>query len=195
LNVRHAAGPEEYLRSDAAGIPPGTAVPDELAHCVEPLPDAVRRQVEQEMGRARVKCAMRGRRADQPSTPLSASAPNKKNRELQRLPSEAAQRGALKQHYTSVSSDEYRGMLHSLLKMLQAADALDPPRRGPKPKRAVLIQILEILTANNWPLHTGKKSTVARKIGGKIGRSPEQAADLIHQLQDMAEKLTPLDPT
>jgi len=119
----------------------------------------------------------------------------RKNRELQRLPPEGAQRQAIRnrlergQFRTIVSDDPVYGLLRVQLEHLRDADKLSPRRRGPRPKRQTLLKILEILERNRLPIRTSPVSPVVARIAKEIGLSAMQTRDLIHQLADMSEKL------
>lgn len=130
----------------------------------------------------------------------------KKNRELQRVPSEEAQRAALRlqaeygpigsRYQISVSSDPRYGLLRAQLMHFQDADKLAPKAtRGPKPKRATLLRILTILESEDLPIRTGDRSPVVAHVAGQMNLSESQVRDLLHQLADMAEKLHTVDLT
>jgi hypothetical protein len=120
----------------------------------------------------------------------------RKNRELQRLPPEADQRQALRnrlergQFRTVVSDDPVYGMLRVQLEHLQEADKLSPRRRGPKPKRQILLKILEILERDHLPIRTSPVSPVVAEIAKEIKLSVMQTRDFLHQLADLSEKLS-----
>jgi len=119
----------------------------------------------------------------------------RKNRELQRLPPEAAQRQAIRNRLTRgefrtlISDDPVYGLLRVQLEHLQDADRLSPRRRGPKPKRQTLLKILEILERDRLPIRTSPVSPVVARIATEIRLSPLQTRDLLHQLADLSEKL------
>jgi hypothetical protein len=112
---------------------------------------------------------------------------------LQRLPGKQAQHEALKRRGERrfvVSSNEIYGTLRAQLEYLREADALEPPSRGPKPKRTTLLKILDLRdTYGVAEIRTSIRSPLVARVAKGIGKSPEQTRDLLHQLKDMEEKL------
>lgn len=111
------------------------------------------------------------------------------------MPSEAVQRAALRERRQAaifrsvVSGDPVYGVLRTQLELLQEADLLAPPPRGPRPKREMLLRILAELEEAGLPIRTSMESRTVTHVAQRIGRSPAQARDLLHQLADMAAKI------
>jgi hypothetical protein len=125
---------------------------------------------------------------------------SQKNRTLQRLPPEGAQQAVLRRRLASghlgtvVSADPCYGSLRAILKHLEEADGVAPRRRGPKPKRRMLLRILDVLEADGLPIRTGDRSPIVSRVAAAIGLSEAQARDRLHQLADMAERLEVTGP-
>jgi hypothetical protein len=123
----------------------------------------------------------------------------KKNRELQRVPSEELQRGVLQSRVRSgyfrtvVSAHPDYGLLRAQLELMQDADKLAPATRGPKPKRDVLIRLLSELQSNEWDIFTSENNYIVRCLADILNLSPIQVRDHLHKLKDMLEKLRRVD--
>lgn len=130
----------------------------------------------------------------------------KKNRELQRVPPEEAQRAALRSGRltTVVSEHPVYGTLRTLLNQIRESDTHSPPSPGPKPKRDTLLCILDMLEnpdeaarkltivkrlegVEHIPIRTSADSPVVKYISAKLNKSEAQTRDLLHQLADLAE--------
>lgn len=112
------------------------------------------------------------------------------------MPSPEAQRAAHRartarnQFYLALSDGPVYGLLRVQLELLKDADALEPKRRGPRPKRDTLLDMLDILEQGQLPIRTNAVGPVTRQVAEKMGLSRMQTRDLLHQLADMAEQLT-----
>ena len=94
-----------------------------------------------------------------------------------------------------ISCDPLLASLLALLEMIKDMDRFGTPQKGPKPKRDTLIAITQILQRNKLPIATGTGAIHVRTVCAELARieginlSEIHVRDLLHQLQDLAERL------